>query len=604
APLPRVDFPTISVNAAFPGASAETMASSVATPLERRFGRIAGITEITSTSSLGSTSITLQFDLDRNVDAAARDVQAAIAAAASDLPPNLPLRPTYRKVNPADAPIMILSLSSDTLPLAQVYETANTILAQKISQVEGVGQVFVGGGQQPAVRVQVDPEALGGLGLSLEDVRTVLSQATVDLPKGGLAGSHISQTVGANDQLFGARAYRPLVLSYDSRGVSRLEDVADVFDDVENDRVAAWTNGMRSVLVIIRRQPGANIIATSDRVKALLPSLATSISPSIAVDVALDRTQTIRASVRDVERTLLISVVLVTIVVFVFLRTLRGTFIPAVAVPLSLVGTFGVMDVLGFSLDNLSLMALTISTGFVIDDAIVVTENISRYLEEGFSPEEAALKGAEQIGFTIVSITVSLLAVFIPILLMGGIVGRLFREFAITLSVAIALSALISLTLTPSMCAHLLRPDDGKHGRLYRLSERGFAGLLGAYERALVWVLRHRVLMQLVTVLTIALTVALFVLVPKGLFPQQDTGMISGFSEAPQDVSFKAMSDRQQAINAIVQADPDVARAVSFVGGGFGGGGPATPAPCFWSSDRFRRGERRRPRSSTAFARS
>jgi hydrophobe/amphiphile efflux-1 (HAE1) family protein len=570
APLPRVDFPTINVSAALPGASPETMASSVATPLERRFGRIAGITEITSTSSMGNTSLTLQFDLNRDVDSAASDVQAAIAAAGGELPPNMPLRPTYRKVNPADQPIMILSLSSDTVPLSQVFDQANTVLAQKIAQVPGVGQVFVGGGQQPAVRVQVDPVALAGVGLSLEDVRTVIASQTVDQPKGSLVGAARTTTVAANDQLFGADAYKGLVLTAAGGGTVRLGDVAHVFDDVENNRVAAWTNGVRSVLIIIRRQPGANIIEVNDKVRALLPLLTSSISPAIHTEVALDRTQTIRASVRDVEITLVISVILVTLVVFVFLRTWRATAIPSVAVPLSLVATFGVMYLCGYSLDNLSLMALTISTGFVVDDAIVVTENVARFIELGRTPMQAAFEGAKQIGFTIVSITVSLLAVFIPILLMGGIVGRLFREFAVTLSVAIAVSAIVSLTLTPMMCSRLLRGGPVRHGWLYRAFERGFDGLLGVYARMLRWVLRWQVVMQIVTGLTVVATIVLFVIVPKGLFPQQDTGLLMGFSEASQDISFSAMKAHQMAVNEVLAKDPDVSHYTSFIGGGYG----------------------------------
>ncbi len=567
APLPRVDFPTISVSAALPGASPETMASAVATPLERRFGRIAGITQITSTSTLGATQLTLQFDLNRDVEAAARDVQAAIAAAGGELPTNLPFRPTYRKVNPADSPTMILALTSEALPLGQVFDAANTILAQKISQVAGVGQVTVGGGQQPAVRVQVDPVVLAGIGLSLEDVRNVLAVATVDQPKGSLSGSMQAATIGANDQLFGAAAYRPLVLAYKDGAAVRLQDVATVFDDVENARLAAWADGKRAVLIIIRRQPGANIIETNDRINAVLPSLLTSISPAITVNVGLDRTKTIRASLHDVETTLLISIGLVILVVFVFLRSARATAIPSVAVPLSLVGTFGFMYLLDYSLDNLSLMALTISTGFVVDDAIVVTENIARFIELGDSPMEAALKGAKQIGFTIVSITVSLLAVFIPILLMGGIVGRLFREFAVTLSIAIAVSAVVSLTLTPMMCSRLLRPEVAEHGRLYRFSERVYGGMLHLYERGLKWVLRHQRVMQVVTLSTVVLTVILFIIVPKGLFPQQDTGLLMGSSEAPQDVSFTAMKERQERVNALVRKDPDINHVLSFIGG-------------------------------------
>jgi hydrophobe/amphiphile efflux-1 (HAE1) family protein len=580
APLPRVDLPTIQVSASLPGASPETMASAVATPLERRFGRLAGITEITSTNSLGSTNITLQFDLGRDVDSAARDVQAAIAAAGGELPTNLPFRPTYRKVNPADAPIMILSLTSDALALAQVFEAANTVLAQKIAQVDGVGQVLVGGGQQPAVRVQVDPRALAGSGLSLENVRTAIAEQTVDQPKGSIQGAFRAQTIGANDQLFGADAFRPIVVGHNGAAAVRLDDVAKVFDSVENEKVAAWVNGERAVLVIIRRQPGANIIATNEAVRSLLPELVKSIPPAIRVDVALDRTQSIRASFRDVQRTLFISVVLVIAVVFAFLRTFRVTAIPSVAVPLSLVGTFGFMYLLGYSLDNLSLMALTISTGFVVDDAIVVTENIARHLELGKKPLEAAFEGARQIGFTIISITVSLLAVFIPILLMGGVVGRLFREFAVTLSIAIAFSAIVSLTLTPMMSSRLLLPHkaqaDAAHrrrgiaGAAYRLSERTFDGMRRVYERGLDWVLRHQRWVLAITVGTVGLTVILFITVPKGLFPQQDNGLIMGFSEAPQDVSFAAMRERQIAVNAIVQSDPEVAHVVSFIGTGNG----------------------------------
>ncbi|HVY47869.1 MAG TPA: multidrug efflux RND transporter permease subunit [Minicystis sp.] len=573
SPLPRVDFPTISVSASLPGASPETMASAVATPLERRFGRIAGVTEITSTSSLGATNITLQFDLDRDVDAAARDVQAAIAAAGGELPTNLPFRPSYRKVNPSDSPILILSLTSDVVPLAQVFESANAILAQKISQLDGVGQVTVGGGQQPAVRVQLDPEALAGVGLGTSDVRAALASSTVDQPKGKVSGSARASTIGANDQLLGAAAYKDLVIAYKDGAPVRLSDVADVFDDVENDQVAAWTSGVRSVLMIIRRQPGANIIETNERVKAVLPQLVKSIPAGINVEVAFDRTQTIRASVEDVESTLVASVVLVVLVVFVFLRSGRATVIPSVAVPLSLVATFGVMYLLGYSLDNLSLMALTISTGFVVDDAIVVTENIARYIELGHAPREAALLGAKQIGFTIVSITVSLLAVFIPILLMGGIVGRLFREFAVTLSVAVAVSAIVSLTLTPMMCSQLLRHDAGGHGKAYRATEAVFEWMLRRYDAALGWVLDHQRSMQLVTLLTVLVTVALFVVIPKGLFPQQDTGLLIGFSEAPQDVSFRSMRKRQMRLNEALKTDPDIGHAVSFIGRGNGSAG-------------------------------
>ncbi len=570
APLPRVDFPTISVSASLPGASPDTMASSVATPLERRFGRIAGVTEITSSSGVGSTQITLQFDLDRDVDAAARDVQAAINAAGGELPSNLPSRPTYRKVNPADTPILILAIKSDTIPLAQVYDVANSVLAQKVAQLEGVGQVFVGGGQQPAVRVQVDPTALAGMGLGLEDVRAAIVAASANQAKGSIDGPDSISVIGANDQLFGADAYRKVIVRAQDGAAVRLGDVARVIDGVENVRAAAWVDGQRAILLVIRRQPGANILDTIERVKALVPTLRASLSPAVTIEVASDRAQTIRASVHEVEQALLISIGLVIVVVFVFLRSPRATLIPTVAVPLSLIGTFGVMYLLDYSLDNLSLMALTISTGFVVDDAIVVTENISRYIDLGESPREAALKGAKQIGFTIVSITASLLAVFIPILLMGGIVGRLFREFAVTLSVAIAVSMVVSLTLTPMMCARLLRPaHEEKHGRLYAFSERVFTGLVNAYGRALAWVLRHTRLTLAVTFAAIGLNVYLFNEVPKGLFPQQDGGLLTGFSEASQDTSFLSMQGRQEQILGIVQADPDVAHVVAFIGGGF-----------------------------------
>jgi hydrophobe/amphiphile efflux-1 (HAE1) family protein len=568
APLPRVDFPTISVNAGLPGASPETMASAVATPLERRFGRIAGLAEITSQSSLGATSLTLQFDLDRDVDAAARDVQAAINAAAGDLPAGLPTRPNFRKVNPSDAPILILSLTSDTVPLGQIFDAANSILAQKIAQVDGVGQVFVGGGQQPAVRVQVDPTALAGLGLGTVDVRNAITASTLDQPKGAVSGAAQVQTIAANDQLLRADAFRPLVIAYRNGSPVRLGDVATVKDDVENNRVAGWADGKRAVLMIVRRQPGANIIDVIDRVKALLPQLSSSISPAVDLKLVLDRSQTIRASVRDVQFTLVLSVLLVVMVVFLFLRSAWATVIPSVAVPLALVATFGAMYLLGYSINNLSLMALTISTGFVVDDAIVVTENVTRFIEAGDLPFAAALKGAKQIGFTIVSITVSLLAVFIPILMMGGIVGRLFREFAVTLSVAIAVSAVVSLTLTPMMASRLLRArGEERHGRFFRASERYFDGMLHGYDRGLTWVLRHSALMLFVTVAAAVFSVYLYVVVPKGLFPQQDTGSLGGISDAPQDISFPAMRERQDLVNSVVLAHPAVGHMVSFTGG-------------------------------------
>jgi len=569
APLPRVDFPTINVNAGLPGASPETMASAVATPLERRFGRIAGLSEITSVSTLGSTNLTLQFDLDRDVDAAARDVQAAINASLGDLPPNLPTRPSYRKVNPADAPILILSLTSTALPLSQVYDAANTILAQKISQVPGVGQVFVGGAQQPAVRVEVDPAALAGVGLGLEDVRNALAQATIDQPKGAFTGGSQLQVLAANDQLGKAATFAPLVLAWQNGAPVRLGDVASVRDGVENEFAAGWIDGQRAVVMLIRRQPGANIIDVIERVKALLPQLTQSISPAIDVHVAMDRSRTIRASVHDVQLTLLISVVLVVLVVFAFLRSARATVIPSVAVPLALVATFGGMYLLGYSLDNLSLMALTISTGFVVDDAIVVTENVMRHVELGETPLQAALKGAKQIGFTIVSITASLLAVFIPLLLMGGVVGRLFREFAVTLSIAIAMSAVISLTLTPMMASRLLRPTaEVEQGAAFRRSERFFAAMLRGYDRGISWVLDHEATMLAATIGLAALSVWLYVVVPKGLFPQQDTGQLIGISDAPQDISFPAMKERQELVNEVVRKNPAVNHFVSFIGGG------------------------------------
>ena len=569
APLPRVDNPTINVNAGLPGGSPETMASAVATPLERRFGRIAGITEITSASTLGQTQLTLQFDLDRDVDSAARDVQAAMNAAAGDLPPNLPSRPNYRKANPADAPILIVALTSTTLPMGQVFDTANTILAQKISQVSGVGQVTVGGGQQPAVRVSVDPSALAGVGLSMEDVRSALSTATANSPKGAFSGESQTRSIAANDQLTKAAQYRPLIIGYNNGAPVRLSDVARVSDDVENQRAAGWVDGRRAIPVIIRRQPGANIIEVIDRVKALIPELTRSINPAIDVTIALDRSTTIRASVVDVERTLLISIGLVVLVVFLFLRNVRATAIPSVAVPLSLVGTFGAMYLCGYSLDNLSLMALTISTGFVVDDAIVVTENVSRFIEAGDSPMQAAFKGAKQIGFTIVSITASLLAVFIPILLMGGLVGRLFREFAVTLSIAIAISAVVSLTVTPMMASRMLKHDrEVKHGRLYRASEGAFNWMRDTYGSALRWVLEHEWLMLAATGATIAFTVYLYVVIPKGLFPQQDTGSLAGGSQAPQDISFPAMKARTEALNEVLAQDPNIEHFVSFIGQG------------------------------------
>jgi hydrophobe/amphiphile efflux-1 (HAE1) family protein len=579
SPLPKVDFPTINVSADLPGASPTTMATAVAMPLERRFGRIAGVSEITSQSSLGTTSVTVQFDMDRDVEGAARDIQAAINAAGADLPPNLPSRPRYRKVNPSDAPILIISMRSKSLPLQTVFETANTVLAQKLSQVPGVGQVGVGGGVQPAVRVQVDPATLAGLGLGLEDVRNALTSATSNQPKGGV-GATQWQSIGVDDQLLNADAWRNVIIHWVEPGDSpaglrpgdtgagvRLGDIATVTDDVENRRVAGWYDGERTVMAYVRRQPGANILAVIDRIKEILPDLTRTISPAIDVQIAIDRATSIRRSVHDVERSLLISISLVVLVVFVFLRSGRATAIPSVVVPLSLIATFGVMYLLGFSLDNLSLMALTIATGFVVDDAIVVTENVTRHLEHGMPPREAALQGAKQIGFTIVSITASLLAVFIPLLFMGGLVGRLFREFAVTLAIAITLSAIISLTLTPMMCSELLRAAHHRPGPVGRALDRVLAWLSAGYGRALRFVLRHRIVIGVVTAGTIGTTIWLYTQVPPGLFPQQDTGQLRGSSLGPQDISFAAMKARQEQLNAIVMADPDVAHVVSNIGG-------------------------------------
>ena len=569
APLPQVEFPVISVNASLPGASPETMASAVATPLERQFGRISGVNQMTSTSQLGSTNIVLQFDLSRNIDAAARDVQAAINAARGQLPANLPNNPGYRKVNPADAPILILSLTSDTIPLPQIYDSANSILAQKLAQVSGVGQVFVGGGANPAVRAELNPMLLNKLGVSTQQVATALSAANSNKPKGEFTGPMNAWTIDANDQLLKADQYRSLIVASNQNGVVRLGDVGDVQDSVEDIRNAGISNGRRAVLLVIFRQPGANIISTVDNVRALLPQLHASISPAINLDVVMDRTLTVRASVHDIEITLIISVILVVLVVFVFLRNPRSTIIPSIAVPLSLVGTFAIMYLLGYSLDNLSLMALAISTGFVVDDAIVVLENINRHLEQGIKPVPAAFLGAKEIGFTVLSMSTSLVAVFIPILMMGGIVGRLFREFAVTLSAAIGVSLVVSLTTTPMMCAKLLRPINvEKHGRLYRLSEGAFDRLLKSYGSALRWVLRHQALVLIVTIATACLSVYLYILVPKGFFPQQDTGRLGGSIQAEQDISFQALRQKMNDYVAIIMKDPAVATVTAFVGGG------------------------------------
>jgi multidrug efflux pump len=571
SPLPQIDFPTITVAAALPGASPETMASSVAAPLERQFGRIAGITEMTSTSYLGTTAITIQFDLNRNIDAAARDVEAAINAARGYLPTDLPNNPTYRKVNPADSPILIMALTSDVYDPGRLYDLASTILQQKLSQLQGVGQVIVGGSSLPAVRVELNPTALNKYGLQLEDVRTLLSSQNANRPKGDIADDTTTSSVATNDELLKADYYKPLIVSYQNGAAVSLSDVANVQDSVEDLRAAGMTNGKPSVLLVIFREPGANIIDTVDRVREALPQLKAAIPAAIDLTVVLDQTTTIRASVHDVEQTLLISIALVIVIVFIFLRNVRSTFIPSVAVPVSLIGTFGVMYLFGYSLDNLSLMALTIATGFVVDDAIVVIENVTRHLEQGMRPIEAALKGAQEIGFTVLSISISLVAVFIPILLMGGIVGRLFREFAVTLSAAILVSLIVSLTTTPMMCARLLkhlREED--HGKLYSASEEVFAWILSIYEQSLGWVLRHAAITLVILFLTIAINVYLLIIVPKGFFPQQDTGRILGGIQGVQDTSFQAMRDRIARFVNIIKADPAVANVIAFTGGGAG----------------------------------
>jgi multidrug efflux pump len=566
--LPQVDYPTIVVSTALPGASADTMASAVTTPLERQFGQMPALTQMTSVSSQGTSLVTLQFDLDRNIDAAEQDVQAAINAASNLLPRTLPAPPIYNKTNPADAPVLTLSVSSDTLLLQQVADYTDSILGQKLSQVSGVGLVTISGGQKPAVRVQVDPESLAGAGLSLEDVRTALVQANVNQPKGSIEGARQSYTLATDDQLGKAEAFRPLVLAFRNGAPVRLQEVANVIDGVENSQLAGWANHRRAVIMNVQRQPGANVIAVAERVKALLTQLKANLPQGMTVAVLSDRTETVRASVEDVELTLLLTIGLVVAVIFLFLRNARATSIPAIAVPLSLIGTFGVMSVLGYSLDNLSLMALTISTGFVVDDAIVMIENISRYIEQGKKPFEAALMGAKQIGFTIVSLTVSLIAVLIPLLFMGGVIGRMFREFAVTLAVAIGVSALLSLTLTPMMCAYLLRPEppEEERGRFYRVAEGGFNALRDGYERGLKWVLSHERITLVVTAATLVLTLALAVIVPKGFFPQQDTGMVMGITEAAPDVSFARMSELQQQAAAVVLEDPDVDSVASFIG--------------------------------------
>jgi len=569
SPLPQVDFPTISVNASLPGASAQIMAASVATPLERQFSHIAGITEMTSSSSLGGTNVTLQFDLSRNIDGAARDVQAAINAARTYLPINLPSNPSYRKVNPADAPIMILGLTSDKYDITKIYDLASTVLEQKLSQIQGVGQVFAGGGATPSVRVEVDPKKLESFGLTLGSVQSVLSLQNSHEPRGQLIDGSVSADIITNDQISKADEYRPLIVGYHNGAAVRLSDVADVVDSTQNIRTAGYMDGTRAIFIIIFRQPGANIIQTVDRISAQLPFLEAILPKGIKTTVVLDRTTTIRASVQNVERTLIGSILLVVLVVFIFLRSPRATLIPSVAVPASLIGTFAAMYLFDFSLDNLSLMALTIATGFVVDDAIVVMENITRHLESGMEVFEAALLGAKEIGFTVFSISMSLIAVFIPILMMGGIVGRLFREFAVTLSTAIVVSMIISLTTTPMMCAHLLksRQEGQEHNWLYRTNERLFNALIRGYRYSLSWALDNPALILIVLALTIALNIVVIARIPKGFFPQQDTGAAVGMVQGPQDASFPFMNFSVKTLVGIIKADPAVAHVNAYTGG-------------------------------------
>jgi multidrug efflux pump len=569
APLPQVDFPTISVNATLPGASPDTVATSVASPLERHLGQIADVTEMTSTSSVGQTRIILQFGLDRDINGAARDVEAAINAARADLPTSLRSNPTYRKVNPADAPVLILALTSKTMTRGQIYDAASNVLQQRLSQLSGIGQVIIGGSAMPAVRVDVNPLAVSQYGIGLEDVRAALSSANANSPKGSIQQDDKDYQLYTNDQSLNAAAYKPLIVAYRNGQAVRLSDVASVTNGMENIRNAGLSNGEPAVLVILFRQPGANIIDTVDSVKAALPELEAAMPANINVGIAMDRTPTIRASLIETQRTLLIAVALVTLVVFLFLRSGRATLIPAVAVPVSIIGTFGTMYLLGYSLDNLSLMALTISTGFVVDDAIVVLENITRHIEDGVPRRQAALRGAKEVGFTVVTISLSLIAVFIPILLMGGIVGRLFREFAVTLSLAILVSLVISLTTTPMMCALLLRRRDADPGATFKPSF--YQRVLAFYGRTLNWALRHSALVMLVLAATIALNVALFLMIPKGFFPMEDTGQLMGVLQADQDSSFQAMEQKLKRMMSIVQHDPAVQSVVGFTGQGSGG---------------------------------
>jgi multidrug efflux pump len=568
SPLPQIDFPVISVGAGLPGASPETMASAVATPLERQFGRIAAINQMTSSSQLGSTAITMQFDLNRDIDAAARDVQAAINAARGYLPADLPGNPTYRKVNPADAPIMILVMTSDTMTKDALYDSADSILGQKLAQIEGVGQVFIGGSSQPAVRIEANPNSLNKMNIGLEAVRQAIAAQNINMAKGSLQGDQKSWLVTTNDQLKKAADYRPLIIAYRNGAPVRLSDVATVDDSYSNLFNSGTFNGRPSVVSVVFRQPGANIIATVDRVVAALPFLQASMPQSVKLQVGLDRTLTVRASLADVQRTLAISVVLVVLVVFVFLREVRATLIPSVAVPLAIVGTFGVMYLLGYSLNNLSLMALTISTGFVVDDAIVVLENIMRHIESGMQPFEAALLGSREIGFTVMSMSISLVAVFIPILLMSGLIGRLFHEFAMTIASAILISMVVSLTTTPMLCAHFLRPHNARHGAIYRLSEGGFQRMNRGYRGALAWVLRHKIVVAFIWLATAFICVALYVIIPKGFFPQQDTGRIMGIVMGDQDIAFDSMDKKVNQFGAIVLQDPAIQNVITWVGGG------------------------------------
>jgi hydrophobe/amphiphile efflux-1 (HAE1) family protein len=567
--LPNVNYPTIQISAQLPGADPQTIASSVATPLEQQLSQIPGVTQLTSSSALGVAQLTIQFELSRSVDSAAVDVLSAINAASPYLPPNIPYPPTIRKVNPAETPIMLIAMTSDSLPLTTIDAYAENILLPKISQIPGVGLVGIGGQQKPAIRIQVNPQALAARGIGLEDVRSVIAGANVDLPKGTLNSPRVTYTLNTNDQLLKPAAYEDLIIAYRNGSPVRLRDIGTAVEAPENDLLAGWYGKQPAIILAVQRVPGANVIETVDRIKTLLPRLQTSVPPAIKVSIAADRTSTIRAAVADVQFTLMLTVALVVMVIFLFLRNVWATIIPAITVPLSLIGTFAVLYVLGYSLDNLSLMALSIAVGFVVDDAVVVIENIVRYLEQGLTPMQAALKGAGEIGFTIISITLSLIAVFIPLFLMGGYVGKLFQEFAITITASLVLSLIISLTLTPMMCARLLKDDSHtQHGQLYLLFERGFDGLLALYARGLRVVLRHRFVTLMVMLSTIALTGYLYVIIPKGFFPQQDTGQIVGITEASQDISFPAMSERQQALIDILLKDPAIESVANYIGPG------------------------------------